>query len=1690
MGDSQLTSASSGDDKTKAVLDALTTLPKFDYTAYENGIQDLLGVDSNGWSNVCSSDLYGETPTLAGVSNIVQRFKVQTIALGVSRNSQYGFSNTVVMNSFQDRLNTTSSSIVVPVYRMHLEKHMAANGVPLPIADLAKDVGFCRAFISRILTPEFINDALIARFLDQPGYTEAIAFLYERLRPSLLQQPDTVASRVSLAGSNVPLSTVVLNSLPNNTVYSQTVMASQDLSAAGKTQDFLSASLPLVWSDNKLLQGPQFPTVGVAWANLWMANTFATGVIANLINSDVSYQYFPGPPGGVGSTFAIYGDKLWQWIKSQEANGNGDVFHVTQPENFNYLSPFGCFAPGTMITTEVGEVAIEDLEPSTLVMARAPGHYGRSSSERVENPTVIAQPGRQHLVVPLYGFNGEEPFVTDGHIFFTTTGPRAINPATATAENSSAKIGHLREGDVLLRLNHDRSGYDKVKIATITRDGAKCSTVHGLHLAKGSDGGHRYHANGYWVGENYPQLTIKGLLNKYHTMTPADQRTFVKHVAKLPHCFRQVLGPAVYDTVQRTFATIGMPTHANSASIQRRQRKEPTSILGAVEEAGRHHISIMSAVAHYRLVNHDELRKSRTKLDTTTPRYARTIADLNGDVVLPEVTMCHGAVVVHDQGSLSLVRNASMSHLAVQWSSPIRGHPGMYQHGVLRAVYHGKAALGYVATGPAEAKSLGELGSITPVMAVSTANTYNINFGTKIFASSTEAIAAKSSDPDGWTPFWKVVIGLVHDPVSGGFKIALSLPDLDQQWVNIHGKTAADTPPYQVIPPKLDQKTYVMSITVQVCPGLEDKPGLLDTLKTWNLKDDQGKPVPAGPAFNQFSVYLNLETNEVHGYSYELSPGETSGTFKNGPIHGLTTPGSSTVSHIRKTVNDLVQNAPCMPGSFGSADVNDSSANFHAPAQQAAQMLATKLFTAKDLSIGDLQTTPAPSDTDLNKFSQVYMQNAANYWRRKEETDLFGNDQAAMKTALPTSGSLTNNLNSEGQKWLGIYDRGLMLQALQRDAKYSGNFTDAEGSKMQYYWQGGQKGCLSSGEQFNRISEICGREAFLALTPGLKPYIEDSRDWGNLFFNFVSTDEQLNLQVFGMSLDPGASNLTNRYCMILNALDFQNREYATTLWRLVRDKLLCSVSNGTITGDQKETPEFLQCFVAQLILQVQTGSSTELLDQLKIDLASLQKHWGTNDANEIAARLFSAGYELGQCFIEVMKDMSDIISHQSKASFSEVMSRWENKVRLKYPDQGDRLVAGLRFGTAFIGLAIDALGLYQSIKYLQAWGTLTAPEKAEAVIGMVQMVVRTGTDLAKIIQTMRGKDPNSFDFKINCVKWNNTTGEVGGHTVIERIENAEGDMLIQPALDDEKIGDIREEAVEGITKTFRLSEAVASIIAIAANIAAAVCMGYQIRDDFKKGEAPGIEAMDIITEVVTCLQVLSGIAELGAMVLGIECIAIPVVGVLIAVVGIILMLCEMFVPRKPPPDPVKGYINDNKLGFLQPIPSPPAVALTYKLTGQSGGTTVPEGQKCTITLSVTNPANLNIKFRSLALRLPVGSDGDELFVAPSGKDEKTGKSPIYDVVTYDLDGKPDGWSVQGAPVANNTDGSMMAKIISTNNTDGSSIPAGGLTLHVTGTVNKTAGKVTFRLLEGAVSRPGVQDIPAGDYYTFLYLTKA
>jgi hypothetical protein len=82
-----------------------------------------------------------------------------------------------------------------------------------------------------------------------------------------------------------------------------------------------------------------------------------------------------------------------------------------------------------------------------------------------------------------------------------------VEPELARRENAWVDVGKLRTGHVLYQLKADHKSYDLVPITSIEVETfTKPRDVYGVHLRSGE---RSYHANGYLVSVNYPEITIK-----------------------------------------------------------------------------------------------------------------------------------------------------------------------------------------------------------------------------------------------------------------------------------------------------------------------------------------------------------------------------------------------------------------------------------------------------------------------------------------------------------------------------------------------------------------------------------------------------------------------------------------------------------------------------------------------------------------------------------------------------------------------------------------------------------------------------------------------------------------------------------------------------------------------------------------------------------------------------------------------------------------------------------------------------------------------------------------------------------------------------------------------------------------------------------------------------------------------------
>lgn len=205
----------------------------------------------------------------------------------------------------------------------------------------------------------------------------------------------------------------------------------------------------------------------------------------------------------------------------------------------NQANPFSgsCFAPGTEVMTRSRHsIKIEYLKEGTEILTQGGSdpQYGICSDEEVIHPT-SGPAGTGHGKMALWGFNEHKPFFTAGHVFHTTTGPRAVDPTIAKEENPWVEVGRLEAGHSLLH-THDGHSYDIVPITRLHFETARCHHVYGVHLRSGL---RSYHANGYLVHLNYPEITIKSLSKLMLPMSQREQLGLLARFGELRPLFER-----------------------------------------------------------------------------------------------------------------------------------------------------------------------------------------------------------------------------------------------------------------------------------------------------------------------------------------------------------------------------------------------------------------------------------------------------------------------------------------------------------------------------------------------------------------------------------------------------------------------------------------------------------------------------------------------------------------------------------------------------------------------------------------------------------------------------------------------------------------------------------------------------------------------------------------------------------------------------------------------------------------------------------------------------------------------------------------------------------------------------------------------------------------------------------------------
>lgn len=259
----------------------------------------------------------------------------------------------------------------------------------------------------------------------------------------------------------------------------------------------------------------------------------------------------------------------------------------------------------------------------------------------------------------MYGINQTKPFFTAGHVFHTTTGLRAIDSKVAQLENDFLEVGTLSVGDEVLRLPQDwnsskassSTSYDVVTIDSLPSELTASTHVYGVHLREGL---RSYHANGFLVALNYPELTVQRLVKHMHGLPIAKLQTYVEDMKKSESGISAALGHRVVNVVS-----------------QRMKESHPLNPLAEIKTPS------------------GDIRKSRPSntanpldLIRSFPLRPRDAARGDRSTVdgysLPEVALVHGRVMIDG----AICDRATINDATIRWSRQLSG--GKHEHGQLK----------------------------------------------------------------------------------------------------------------------------------------------------------------------------------------------------------------------------------------------------------------------------------------------------------------------------------------------------------------------------------------------------------------------------------------------------------------------------------------------------------------------------------------------------------------------------------------------------------------------------------------------------------------------------------------------------------------------------------------------------------------------------------------------------------------------------------------------------------------------------------------------------------------------------------------------------------------------------------------------------------------------------------------------
>lgn len=336
-----------------------------------------------------------------------------------------------------------------------------------------------------------------------------------------------------------------------------------------------------------------------------------------------------------------------------------------------------------------------------------------------------------------------------------------------------------------------------------------------------------------------------------------------------------------------------------------------------------------------------------------------------------------------------------------------------------------------------------------------------------------------------------------------------------------------------------------------------------------------------------------------------------------------------------------------------------------------------------------------------------------------------------------------------------------------------------------------------------------------------------------------------------------------------------------------------------------------------------------------------------------------------------------------------------------------------------INLAMAMVSLWSLV---QNWDSLSDAQRAVVIFEATRMVVSSIDKSIDAFNDYKSKPASTPADEFNMEALNdglteeimeksNTMGDIAQEITGEEDyrtaigENIQGEAMPRPSEGEESwnqaIEDIDKEippGYEDAAKKFNISGNMLRVLNALLGIGLVIAMSFSLAADWDSLSDTG-KVLGILNMVVQGLTVLLDVIDVGTeiglwAVTGTMSVALPILGAVLAVLGVVLMIVQLFINifigRQEPPDPIADFIDDVGHEVISTFETAPQPKLTYSISSSSASA----GQVTTLTITGKNTSSSDVTISYAQITLYSGNDDVCLF--RNGADDTANISLVLD----------------------------------------------------------------------------------------------